>query len=388
MFTALMIGVNDMAFFDGKGNSIEVGTDSAVNVSAVKAEAIREINATRDCIRVGTFNVYVGAGLRNREAMKRMFSDYGLDFVGLQEVQNEAIDNNYPASLTSSVLPYTDGTESLDADHTHLENVILSRYPVEESCKTEFVNLGGESRHYTKAVVQLPRYKDYYPDGDQKLSIYCAHLDLYVNRVLQAQELCEAALADPNKFVVIVMDSNDFTANKDAWKVFTDAGFVQAHPGTSKTAATDGTFTASSSIDQIFCSSNMTVLGWNIVNPKDYRYPVGTTTVAISDHNLVYADLKLDYGDISYEPINPQSVPSTIYHVTRNMTNVKDSQIFTNVAANWAYSSTLTPDAGYTIKTVKVTMGGVDITESAYSDGNLSFTVTGDVVITAVAESE
>lgn len=374
-----------MTLFDGKGNSVEVGTDSTVNTSASKAAAIREINATRDCIRVGTFNVCVGAGQRNREGLKQMLSDYGLDFVGLQEVQNEAIDSQYPLSLTSSVLPYVDGTKSLDADNTHLENVILSRYPVEESSKTEFVNLGGESRHYTRAVVQLPRYRDYYPDGDQKLSIYCTHLDLYVNRLLQAREVCEAALADENKFVVIVMDSNDFTANKDAWKVFTDAGFVQAHPGTSKTEAVDRTFTASSSIDQIFCSSNMEVMGWNIVNPKDYTYPVGTTTVAISDHNLVYADLQLDYGDISYEPINPQSVPSTIYHVTRNMTNVKDSQVFTNVAANWAYKSTLTPDLGYTINSVQVTMGGVDITESAYGDGNLSFTVTGDVVITATA---
>lgn len=374
-----------MLFFDGKGNSIEVDADSAVDISAVKAWAIREYNATRDCIRVGTFNVYVGAGQRNRKAMKQMFSDYGLDFVGLQEVQNESIDLYYPTSLTSATLPYTDGTKSLDADNTHLENVILSRYPVEESSKTEFVNLGGESRHYTRAVVPLPRYKDYYPDGDQKLSIYCTHLDLYVNRLLQAQEVCEAALSDPNKFVVIVMDSNDFTATKDAWKVFTDAGFIQAHPGTSKTAATDGTFTASSSIDQIFCSSNMSVLGWNIVNPKDYTYPVGENTVAISDHDLVYADLKLDYGDISYEPINPQSIPSKICHVTRNMTNVKDSVVFTNVANNWAYKSTLTPDPGYTISTVQVMMGGVDITDSAYSDGKLNFTVTDDVVVTATA---
>lgn len=385
MFTVLMIGVNDMAFFDGKGNSIEVGTDSPVNVSAVKAEAIREINATRDCIRVGTFNVCVNAGSRNRESMKQMFSDYGLDFVGLQEVQNEAIDSLYPASLTSSVLPHTDGTKSLDADNTHLGNVILSRYPVEESSKTEFLNLGGESRHYTKAVIPLPRYKDYYPDGDQKLSIYCTHLDLYVNRVLQAQEVCEAALADPNKFVVIVMDSNDFTANKDAWKVFTDAGFIQAHPGTSKTEAKDGTFTASSSIDQIFCSANMEVLGWNIVNPKDYTYPVGDATVAISDHNLVYADLKLNYGEISYPPINPQSIPSKICHVTRNMTNVKDSVVFTNVAVNWVYKSTLTPAPGYTIDTVQVTMGGEDITATAYSAGALNFTVTDDVIVTATA---
>ena len=374
-----------MSLYDGKGNYIETGADVAVNISDVKAWAIREINATRDAIRVGTFNVYVGAGQRNRKMMKQMFSDYGLDFVGLQEVQNEAIDSLYPTSLTSDALPYTDGAKSLDADNRHQENVILSRYPVEESSKVGFLNQGGEHRHYTRAVIPLPRHKDYYPDGDQKLSIYCSHLDLYVSRVPQAREICEAALADPNRFVVIVGDFNDFTANKDAWKVFTDAGFIQAHPGTSKTEAEDGTFTASSSIDQIFCSSNMEVLGWNVVNPKDYTYPVGDTTVAISDHNLVYADLKLNYGEISYPPINPQAVPSTIYGVTRDMTNVTDSLIITNCPPNWEYKSTLTPAPGYTIDTVQVTMGGEDITATAYSDGALNFTVTDDVVVTATA---
>ena len=45
-----------------------------------------------------------------------------------------------------------------------------------------------------------------------------------------------------------------------------------------------------------------------------------------------------------------------------------------------------TANEGYAIREVTVTMGGVDITDSAYSDGHISITqVTGDVVITATA---
>lgn len=355
----------------------------------IRADAIRAMNESRECIRVGTFNMSPGLGVAKVRAMKHMFSDYGLDFVGLQEVKNEitsAGGANYQQKLTSNLLPYSDGTASIDLVTPWMENVILSRYEIQSAEKVEYQNLGGESRQYVKVVVKLPRYKDYYPDGDQYLSIYCTHLDLYINRKLQAQELCAAMLADTNMFKVAVMDSNDFTATKEVWKVFTDAGFAQAHDGTSKTETVDETFDASASLDQIFCTDNMEVVFYDVISSNNYK----VDNVAISDHGLVFADLQLDYGTISYPPINPQSLPSTIYHVTRNMTNVSDNFVATNLVSGWKYNSTLTADDGYVISSVTVTMGGSDITASAYNSSThaLSFTVTGDVVITATAEAQ
>ena len=50
---------------------------------------------------------------------------------------------------------------------------------------------------------------------------------------------------------------------------------------------------------------------------------------------------------------------------------------------------TLKPEAGYVLKTVKVTMGGVDITGSAYAGDKVTIgSVTGNVVITAAAEAQ
>ena len=73
------------------------------------------------------------------------------------------------------------------------------------------------------------------------------------------------------------------------------------------------------------------------------------------------------------------------YTVTNNLTNVTNSN--TATTASGYYSATLSAEYGYTIS-VAVTMGGMDITESVYTeDGTILITeVTGDIVITAVAE--
>lgn len=358
----------------------------ALDVHVVRAEAVRKFNEMRNCIRVATFNIYAGSQPEKWSTISTILADYGVDFAGLQEVHNEyASGDVYPQGLTSQTLPYVDDAESRDKVTPWCENDILSRYPIESSVNVEYENLGGESRGYLKCVIKLPRYKDYYPDGDQYLSLYCTHLDTYVNRNLQAAELRDAMLADTNRFIVAVMDSNDFTATKEAWKIITDAGFKQVHGGTSKTSPGEFTFNASASIDQIFVNENIEVKGYDMVDPRNYMLRDGTTPA--SDHDMVYADLELLYGDISYEPINPQNVPSTIYHITRNLTHVTDDFVATNVAPNWHYQSTLTAEDGYTISNVTVTMGGVDITASAYSNGVLDFTVTGNVVITATASA-
>lgn len=54
-----------------------------------------------------------------------------------------------------------------------------------------------------------------------------------------------------------------------------------------------------------------------------------------------------------------------------------------SVSPGGSYSGTLTANTGYTIDSVAVTMGGVDITSTAYSDGSISIaSVTGNIVVT------
>lgn len=79
---------------------------------------------------------------------------------------------------------------------------------------------------------------------------------------------------------------------------------------------------------------------------------------------------------------------ATVYHaITSKLTNVTSSNTDKSVEDGAAYTATLTPDAGYNFKEVVVTMGGKDITETAYKNGVVTIAkVTGGVVITAKAQ--
>ena len=74
------------------------------------------------------------------------------------------------------------------------------------------------------------------------------------------------------------------------------------------------------------------------------------------------------------------------YRITNSLTEVTNSNSVTVVSKNSAYTGTLTATEGYEISSVTVTMGGIDITSTAYNNGVVSInSVTGDIVITATA---
>lgn len=75
-----------------------------------------------------------------------------------------------------------------------------------------------------------------------------------------------------------------------------------------------------------------------------------------------------------------------MYSVTSNLTNVSISNAATSVTNGAAYNVMLTAADGYELSSVTVTMGGADVTATAYSNGIVSIaSVTGDIVITATA---
>ena len=79
---------------------------------------------------------------------------------------------------------------------------------------------------------------------------------------------------------------------------------------------------------------------------------------------------------------------TTTYAVINNLTNVTTSNKSTSVTANGSYSATLTVNDGCTLGSVTVTMGGADITSTAYANGKVTIgAVTGLLIITAVATS-
>lgn len=80
----------------------------------------------------------------------------------------------------------------------------------------------------------------------------------------------------------------------------------------------------------------------------------------------------------------------TMYTVTNVLTNAITSNSASSVAEGASYSTTISALAGYSISSVTVTMGDVDVTADVYADGVISIpAVTGNVeiVVLAVADS-
>lgn len=76
----------------------------------------------------------------------------------------------------------------------------------------------------------------------------------------------------------------------------------------------------------------------------------------------------------------------TTYTVTNNLSNATTSNGVGSVTANSQYIATITANSGYELSSVTVTMGGVNVTSSYYSNGTISIpSVTGDIVITVNA---
>ena len=82
----------------------------------------------------------------------------------------------------------------------------------------------------------------------------------------------------------------------------------------------------------------------------------------------------------------PETIEETNFTVTKNATLCT---ITGNDTADKesTYTATVTANDGYEIDTIAITMGGTDITSSAYADGVISIdNVTGDIVITVTAK--
>ena len=83
------------------------------------------------------------------------------------------------------------------------------------------------------------------------------------------------------------------------------------------------------------------------------------------------------------------SYGATVYRsITNSLTHVTSSNAAVSVEDGATYTATLTAEGGYTMSSVTVTMGGTNITATAYNadTGVISIAaVTGDVVITAQA---
>ena len=88
---------------------------------------------------------------------------------------------------------------------------------------------------------------------------------------------------------------------------------------------------------------------------------------------------------LTFYSVDPSE--TVTYSITQTLTHVTSSLSDTSIEAGQSLEATLTADTDYTINSVTVTVGNVDVTSQAWSSTTGKVTiaeVTGDVVITAV----
>lgn len=130
---------------------------------------------------------------------------------------------------------------------------------------------------------------------------------------------------------------------------------------------------------------------------KGENFTIDTDTLNIKamprldDYNIkgkCYEDWDVYENFYSAVP-NPDDFTAASYAtVTQTLTHAASSFAGTQTKKGEAFTATLTESVGYTMGTVTVTMGGTDITATAYNDstGVISISeVTGNIVITATA---
>ena len=106
---------------------------------------------------------------------------------------------------------------------------------------------------------------------------------------------------------------------------------------------------------------------------------------------ITYYDLRCRNADewiknTSGQTSLPTQVNPSDYTITNSLSNCTTSNSATTVSKNNAYTAKITANSGYELSSVVVKMGGVDITSTSYSNGNINISsVTGNIVITAIA---
>ena len=154
--------------------------------------------------------------------------------------------------------------------------------------------------------------------------------------------------------------------------------------------------------NQLMLASSVNSVDWGCLGygSKDYEnsavcypYTINTMTAEIGD--TFETAIPGDWTGVfttTYTlepPENTGGETETTYTITNNLENASNSNAETSIVEGSVYTATITANSGYDLETVTVTMGGVDVTLTAYSNGVINIgNVTGDLVITVTTTAQ
>lgn len=132
-------------------------------------------------------------------------------------------------------------------------------------------------------------------------------------------------------------------------------------------------------------SSNQSLTYTGIQTQHKFSKPNSSQKALVVDERDGLADLSTFFDKVTTcDTLRTASGDTSL--ITNTLTHVTNSDSAVSIQNGTRYLAALTADEGYELDTVEVTMGGTDVTETAYSNGVINIaSVSGDIVITATA---
>lgn len=132
-------------------------------------------------------------------------------------------------------------------------------------------------------------------------------------------------------------------------------------------------------------SSNQSLTYTGIQTQHKFTKPNSSQKALVVDERDGLADLSTFFDQVTSCDTLRTALGDTSL-ITNTLTHVTNSDSAVSIQNGTRYLAALTADEGYELDTVEVTMGGTDVTETAYINGVINIaSVSGDIVITATA---
>jgi hypothetical protein len=312
--------------------------DKTLAVNAFRYWHDRAERENRGVIRVASFNKFISRQAMNWPVMKQELADYSVDICGFQEAMN-ILSNGKRIEEFMLGYQFTDGSDfSYETYNFNNGNgpgkAIVSHWEVTDTDVFTLVTTDSAVQTAVRCIMTIPSGKWFsnYVPSDCTLSVYSWHgistnatIEGTTKTSLEIRQMEITALLaimaqDTSDFIVVVADTNCFEGGLDIqnnthveWEMFRTAGYTPILPGIESTVTGDnasthyhvdgnGTAFCDTCYDQIFVSSHITAEGYKVVDSNLYPVPAANNA-PVSDHCMIYADLKFDFDALMQEKL-------------------------------------------------------------------------------------
>lgn len=130
------------------------------------------------------------------------------------------------------------------------------------------------------------------------------------------------------------------------------------------------------------------ITGKGVTTSNTDTFQTMATNISLISGKVTGKILTLDNKKYTLSEDDNGNITATIikFSITNKLTNVSNNNSAIQVDYGNSYSATITANSGYGITSISITMGGVDITSTAFNNNEINISkVTGDLIISISA---